>query len=73
MIFFEQGGPGAYYLSIKGRARVAPELDDVVYARMIERERGQDPERKGVAVVIDVDRIEGAGAAGYFLHERVAA
>ena len=53
-------------LSIRGRARVDPSADDAVYAGMIEGERGQDPDRKGVAVVIDVESVRGFGADGPF-------
>ncbi|MCW2967265.1 MAG: pyridoxamine 5-phosphate oxidase-related FMN-binding protein [Solirubrobacteraceae bacterium] len=63
-------GPGAKYLAIEGRARVAPELDDEVYGAIIEGERNQDPERKGVAVIVDVDSVTGAGADGFFQQSR---
>jgi len=59
-------GPGARYLAIEGRARVGPELDQEAYEAIIEPERQQDPERRGVAVVIDVDRVSGAGENGFF-------
>ena len=51
LAFFEFNGPGARYLAIEGRARVAPDLNDEVYGAIIEPERQQDPERAGVAVV----------------------
>jgi hypothetical protein len=63
-------GPGPMFLSMEGRARVAPELDDEVWAAIIEGERQQDPERNGVAVLIEVDTITGAGAGGYFKQAR---
>jgi hypothetical protein len=56
--------------SIEGRARVAPELNGGVWAAMIEGERRQDPERKGVAVVIEVDSVAAAAAGGYFQQAR---
>ena len=65
-VFFEMDGPGARYLAIEGRARVAPDLDQEVYDGIIDRERQQDPERKGVAVIVDVDSVQGAGADGFF-------
>jgi Pyridoxamine 5'-phosphate oxidase len=64
------GGPGPLFLSIEGRARVAPELNEQVWAAMIEGERNQDPERNGVAVLIDVDSVAGAGADGFFQQAR---
>jgi hypothetical protein len=63
-------GPGPMFLSIEGRARVAPEVDDEVWANMIEGERRQDPERKGVAILVEVDRVVGAGAGGFFEQAR---
>jgi hypothetical protein len=70
LAFFEVDGPGARYLAIEGRARVASELDQEVYDGIIEGERGQDPERKGVAVIVDVDSVAGAGADGFFQQAR---
>jgi len=63
-------GPGPMFLSIEGRARVAPEINDQVWAAMIEGERQQDPERNGVAVLIEVDSVAGAGAQGFFQQAR---
>lgn len=59
-------GPGAKYVSIRGRAHVAPDQNDAVYAAMIEGERDQDPDRGGVAVVVDVESVFGFGADGAF-------
>lgn len=66
LVFLEPDGPGARYLAIEGRARVAPELDQEVYDAIVDRERQQDAERQGVAVLVDVDSIAGAGADGFF-------
>ena len=70
LVSFEMDGPGARYLAIEGRARVAPDLNDEVYGAIIEPERQQDPERKGVAVIIDVDSVVGASAKGSFQQTR---
>jgi hypothetical protein len=59
-------GPGPLFLSIHGLAHVDRSVDDAVYAAMIEGERGQDPDRAGVAVVIDVQSVQGFGSAGGF-------
>jgi hypothetical protein len=63
-------GPGAMFLSIEGRAHAAPEVNDQVWEAMIEGERQQDPERNGVAVIIEVDSVMGAGAGGFFQQAR---
>jgi hypothetical protein len=70
LVFFEMDGPGARYLAIEGQARVAPELDQEVYAAIVEPERQQDPDRKGVAVIVDVQTVTGAGAGGFFQQAR---
>jgi Pyridoxamine 5'-phosphate oxidase len=66
LVFLEPEGPGARYLAIEGRARVASELDEEVYGAIVEPERQQDAERKGVAVLVDVDSVTGAGENGFF-------
>jgi hypothetical protein len=70
LLYLSRDTPGARYLSIKGRARVAPEINDVVYDRMFGPERERDPDRKGVAILIDVDTIDGAGESGFFHQKR---
>jgi hypothetical protein len=70
LLYLSRDTPGSAYLSIKGRARLAPEFDQHVYDHMIEVERSLDPEKKGKAVVIDVDTVDGAGAEGFFQLER---
>jgi hypothetical protein len=70
LAFFEMEGPGARYLAIEGRARVAPDLDQEVYDAIVEPERQQDPERQGVAVIIDVESVTGAGENGFFQQAR---
>lgn len=59
-------GPGTAtkFLSFRGRARVDPDARDAVYGNMVELERKADPDRAGVAVVIDVEQVIGRGANG---------
>jgi hypothetical protein len=59
-------GPGSVFLSLHGLAHVDPAANDAVYEGMPESERGQDPDRAGVAVVIDVQSVQGFGADGGF-------
>ena len=54
------------YLAFRGRAHVDPSENDAVYAGAPEGERQQDPDRKGVAVIIDVERVQGFRADGPF-------
>jgi hypothetical protein len=70
LVLYEMDGPEARYLAIEGKARVAGELDDEVYGAIVEPERRQDPDRNGVAVIIDVDSAAGATANGFFKQTR---
>ena len=69
-MYADFGGPGARYVSIEGRASLRPELDDEVYQAIVEPERAPDPEKKGIAAVIEVDAVRGFGASGYFEQHR---
>ena len=64
LLYYDREGPGAKYLSIYGNAHVDESANDTVYGSMVDPERGQDPERKGVAVIVDVDSVNGFGAHG---------
>lgn len=66
LLHYERGGPGPAWLSIRGQAHLEPSADDTVYANMIEGEQQQDPDRKGGAVLIDVESVRGFGADGAF-------
>jgi Pyridoxamine 5'-phosphate oxidase len=66
LVYYGPDGPGPMFLAIEGRARVAPEINEQVWAAMIEGERQQDPGQQGVAVLIEVDTVAGAGPEGYF-------
>jgi hypothetical protein len=64
-------GPGPAFLSFKGSARVDPSANDAVYDAIVAPEQGHDPDRNGVAVIIDVDSVNGfAPADGPFSMER---
>jgi hypothetical protein len=49
-----------------GRARVDASQNDAVWEKTPDGEKGQDPERKGSAVIIDLDSIKGLGGDGAF-------
>ena len=50
--------------NFRGRARVDASANDIVYAAQPQGERDHDPEKKGVALVIDLDEVSGFGASG---------
>ena len=49
------------FLTFRGRASISTDqrVRDRVYSQAHEFEQGQDPERKGVALIIDLDSVEG--------------
>ena len=53
-----------YQIQGRGRVEADPRVRDVVFDNSPEREQAIDPERRGVAVVVDVDRVTGRGPAG---------
>jgi hypothetical protein len=57
-----------------GRARVVTDADATraIYEATPERERNVDPRARGKAVLVELDRIEGAGPEGRVLMERPA-
>jgi hypothetical protein len=64
--FFYRDPGRRTFLQIQGRGRVDsdPDVRDVVFDNSPEREQAIDPERLGVAVVVDVDRVQGRLADG---------
>src|SRR5919204_5535389 len=70
LLYFEPDGPGPRFLSIRGTARVDRSRNEAVYAGMIQGERDQDPERNGVAVIIDVEFVRGVADGGVFEMQR---
>lgn len=66
LLYYAPDGPGPAYLAIQGRARLDSTADEDVYASISDVEKSKDPDRKGVAVIIDVDSVSGVGADGPF-------
>ena len=53
-------------LFFNGRARLDPSQNDAVWEKIPQGERDLDPERKGGAIIIDLDSIKGLGGDGDF-------
>ncbi|HEY4825219.1 MAG TPA: hypothetical protein VIH85_00550 [Solirubrobacteraceae bacterium] len=66
LVYADFGGPGVRYVAIEGRASARPELNDEIYQAIVQPEREQDPEKNGIAVVIEVYSVRGFGSSGYF-------
>ena len=49
---------------IKGRARLEPSANEAVFAGIPEVERQRNKEGRGVAMIIDVDLVNGFGGSG---------
>ena len=58
------------YYTFEGQARVSDAARDSVYQGMHPIERKFDPEQKGVAVLVDLDRFTSLSAAGKTVQER---
>ncbi len=61
LTFFYRDPAARTFLQIQGRGRVDddPHVRGVVFDNSPEREQAIDPQRLGVAVVVDVDRVQG--------------
>jgi hypothetical protein len=71
LFLFRPGDPPGL-LTFRGRARLDPSQNDVVWAATPQGEKDNDPERKGGAVIIDLDSVQGLGPDGFFTMERDA-
>jgi hypothetical protein len=70
-LMYRDGATRTTYI-VTGRAHVddSDEMHNRVYDNSPEFERALDPERKGKAVVIDVDTVQGRDAGGPFRMQR---
>ena len=70
-LFYRDPTAGISY-QFTGRARLdsTPEVRAAVYDGSPEAERNLDPRQRGVAILVDLDRVEGATPAGSVLLER---
>ena len=61
------GGPQLY--TFYGRASVSsdPAVAEQVFTNSPEREQGQDPERQGVPIIVDLERVEALGARTFLM------
>jgi hypothetical protein len=60
----------SYHFIGRARPSTDPAVRETVFENSPEIERNLDPRRRGVAVLIDVDRVEGSGPSGRILMER---
>jgi hypothetical protein len=59
-----------YFLYGRGRIDDDPQVREQVFANSPEREQNFDFSRRGVAIVVDLDRVEGSGPTGRFAMAR---
>jgi hypothetical protein len=59
-------GPGPRFLQLRGTAHVDEAAGPQVYAKMPEPEQERDADRKGVAVIIEIEHVRGFGPDGPF-------
>ena len=71
LLYLNHSGTPAF-LSFRGQARIDPSANDSVYRNAPKREQEQDPEKRGAAVIIELDSVDGFGASGPFRMEHDA-
>jgi hypothetical protein len=59
-----------YFLYGRGRVDDDPQVRDQVFVNSPEREQNFDFSRRGVAIIVDLDRVEGSGPDGRFAMAR---
>jgi hypothetical protein len=69
MFYRDTKTQAAYGFTGRGRLATDAAETDRVYAESAEQERNLDPMRRGVAVIVDLTRIEGGNAAGRVVME----
>ena len=69
-LFLFNPGEQTALLTFRGRARMDPGQNDTVWEAIPQGEKDQDPERRGGAVIIDLDHISGLGPDGFFTMDR---
>jgi hypothetical protein len=70
-LLYRDGAQGTtYQFAGRARAEADPAVAETVYTNTPELERNLDPFRRGVAVIIELDRVEGMGPGGLFRMER---
>ncbi len=71
LLYLNHSGTPAF-LSFTGQARIDPSANDSVYGNAPKSEQEQDPEKRGAAVIIELDSVDGFGMSGPFRMERDA-
>lgn len=70
LVYSDLGGEDRRLFSFAGRARVDESANDLVWENTQQVEKERDPEKKGVAVIVDLDAVSGFGASGAFQMSR---
>jgi hypothetical protein len=71
-LYSDPGTRANYQIQGRGHVEADPGVRDLVFDHSPEREQAIDPDRRGVAVVVDVDRVTGRGPDGLLNMERGA-
>jgi Pyridoxamine 5'-phosphate oxidase len=70
-LFYRDPSKGiTYQFAGRGRVDTDPVVMERVYAHTVPIERNMDPFRRGRAVIVELDRVEGMGPGGRFRMER---
>jgi hypothetical protein len=69
LLYVDMRVPQLYTFYGKAEVSSDPRVADTVYANSPERERAQDPERAGVPVIVELERIEALGASRFVMKQ----
>jgi hypothetical protein len=64
LMYRDESAKATYQFQGRARVDATPSVRDALFARMPQAERDHDPQRQGVVLVIDLDRIEGYAGLG---------
>jgi hypothetical protein len=70
LLYSNLDGEERRLFSFTGRARVDESANDLVWENTQQIEKERDPEKNGVAVIVDIDAVSGFGASGAFQMSR---
>ncbi len=67
LFYLNIAGHQLYTFFGRGEVSTDPEINRLVYENAPEREQAQDPDRAGIAVIVELDRIEARGARSFVM------
>ncbi len=73
LFYLDMSVPQLYTFYGRGQLSTDEDVDNRVYENAPEGEQAQDPERRGVALIIELERIVAQGARNFVMQRGAAA